>query len=154
MLDCVIELLLQHGLCLRHEGLLIFPSLFQPTQSDPGTALSHASSLHYDFSGPIDNIYASLITSLAISRRFGQVRLWENRAEFGRAGEDVSGLRRVRQEGQGDRGHARLEVYFDTTTPAMTRELFVNLVEEHLSARGVELLERLSLTCECGRVIS
>ncbi|HEX8825761.1 MAG TPA: metallophosphoesterase, partial [Archangium sp.] len=30
VLSCVIELLIEHGVCLRHEGLLIFPSLFQP----------------------------------------------------------------------------------------------------------------------------
>ncbi len=154
VLECVIEMLLEHGLCLRHEGLLIFPSLFRPSRPEHGTAFTNAISLHYDFSGPIDNIYASLVTSLAISRRFGPVRLWENRAEFGRAGEDVSGVRRVKQEGQGSRGHARLEVYFDTTTPVSTREVFVNLIEEHLRARGVELLERLSLTCVCGRSIA
>lgn len=152
VLDCVIELLLEHGLCLRHEGLLVFPSLFRPTQAESGADFSHAISLQYDFSGPIDNIYASLVTSLAVSRRFGPMRLWEDRAEFGRAGKDSSGVRRVRQGRQGARGHARLDVYFDTETPRSTRELFVNLVEEHLRERGVELLERLTITCACGRV--
>jgi small GTP-binding protein len=152
VLDCVIELLIEHGLCLRHEGLLIFPSLFRPTEVGAGGAdTSLASSLHYDFSGPIDNIYASLITSLAISRRFGPMRLWQDRAEFGRAGEDASGVRRVKQGSRAVQGHARLEVYFEPGTPSDTRELFVNFIEEHLAQRGVELLERLSVTCACGR---
>jgi WD40 repeat protein/predicted phosphodiesterase len=155
VLDCVIELLLEHGLCLRHEGLLIFPSLFRPTQSEAGGAdFSHPISLLYDFSGAIDNIYASLIASLAISRRFGPMRLWQDRAEFGRAGEDSSGVRRVKQGSQSVRGHARLEVYFDANTPKGTRELFVNLIEEHLREQGVELLERLTITCTCGRVFA
>jgi small GTP-binding protein len=154
IIDCVIELLLEHGLCLRHEGLLIFPSLFRPTQSEMGTDFPHAISLHYDFSGPIDNIYASLVTSLALSRRFGTMRLWQNRAEFGRAGEDSSGIRRVREGREGTRGHARLDVYFDQETPAATRELFVNIIEEHLREQGVDLLERLSITCTCGRVFA
>ncbi|MFE8597103.1 metallophosphoesterase [Archangium violaceum] len=152
VLDCVVQLLLEHGLCLRHEGLLIFPSLFRPEQSETGTDFPHAVSLLYDFSGAIDNIYASLITSLAVSRRFGRVRLWENRAEFGRAGEDTSGVRRVQQAGQGARGHARLDVYFDVNTPQSTRELFVSFVEEHLREQGVHLLEKLDITCACGRV--
>jgi hypothetical protein len=152
VLDCVVELLLEHGLCLSHEGQLIFPSLFPLKQSEAGADFPHAISLHYDFSGPIDNIYASLVTSLAISRRFGPVRLWENRAEFGRAGGDASGVRRVRQGSQGARGYARLDVYFDTGTPAATRELFVNFIEEHLREQGVELLERLAITCKCGTV--
>ena len=152
VLDCVIELLLEHGLCLRHEGLLIFPSLFRPTQAEAGQDFPHAISLHYDFSGPIDNIYASLVTSLALSRRFGPMRLWQDRAEFGRAGQDSSGVRRVREGRQGARGYARLDVYFDPETPRATRELFVNIIEEHLREHGVELLERLSITCACGRV--
>jgi GTPase SAR1 family protein/predicted phosphodiesterase len=155
VLDCVIDLLIEHGLCLRHEGLLIFPSLFRPTQSDPGgEELAHAISLHYDFSGPIDNIYASLITSLALSRRFGAMRLWQDRAEFGRAGEDSSGVRQVKQDGRAARGYARLDVYFDPGTPSATRELFVSFIEEHLSERGVELLERLAVTCRCERVFA
>jgi small GTP-binding protein len=152
VLDCVIELLLEHGLCLRHEGLLIFPTLFRPTEDDASTDFSRAISLHYDFSGPIDNIYASLITSLALSRRFGPMRLGKDRAEFGRAGEDSSGVRRVKEGSQGARGYARLDVYFDTATPQGTRELFVNLIEEHLREHGVTLMERLSITCVCGRV--
>ena len=155
VLDCVIALLIEHGICLKHEGLLIFPSLFRPTQSEPGGAeLSHAISLHYDFSGPIDNIYASLITSLALSRRFGPMRLWQDRAEFGRAGEDSSGVRQVKQGNHAARGYARLDVYFDPGTASATRELFVSFIEEHLSESGVELLERLAVTCVCGRTFA
>ena len=154
VLDCVIELLLEHGLCLRHEGLLIFPSLFRPTQEDAGQDFAHAISLHYDFSGPIDNIYASLVTSLALSRRFGSMRLWQDRAEFSLAGQESSGVRRVREGRQGARGYARLDVYFAPETPRSSRELFVNVIEEHLLEQGVELLERLSITCACGRVFA
>ena len=152
VLESVIELLLEHGLCLRHEGLLIFPSLFRPTEAVAGEDFSHSISLHYDFSGPIDNIYASLVTSLALSRRFGAMRLGKERAEFGRAGTDSSGVRRVKEGSKGARGHARLDVYFDPTTPQSTRELFVTLIEEHLREHGVTLMERLAITCACGQV--
>jgi small GTP-binding protein len=152
VLNCVIEMLIEHGLCLHHEGLLIFPSLFQPKHSESGAEFTHPISMHYDFFGPIENIYASLITSLAISQRFGPMRLWMDRAEFGQAGKDASGVRRVRSQSQGARGIARLDLYFDDGTDAKTRELFVNFVERHLHDHGVELLERLSITCVCGRV--
>ncbi|WP_224368195.1 metallophosphoesterase [Hyalangium versicolor] len=154
VLNCVIELLIEHGLCLRHQGLLVFPSLFQPTHAESGADFSHAISLHYDFFGPIDNIYASLITSLAVSQRFGPMRLWENRAEFGQPGVDSSGVRRVRNLSQGVRGIAQLDVYFDEGTDSKTRDLFVNFVEQHLRENGVELLERLTVTCVCGKVFS
>jgi len=152
VLDCVIELLLEHGVCLRHEGLLIFPSLFRPTEGMAEVDAPRSSSLYYDFSGPIDNIYASLITSLALSRHFGAMRLGKDRAEFGRAGENSSGVRRVKEGSKAARGQARLDVYFDGTTPQGTRELFVNLIEEHLREHGVTLMERLSITCACGQV--
>ncbi len=154
VLNCVIELLIEHGLCLRHEGLLIFPSLFQPTHSESGTDFSHAISLQYDFFGPIDNIYASLVTSLAISQRFGPMRLWENRAEFGQAGKDASGVRRVQSRSQGARGFAQLDVYFDEGTDQKTRDLFVNFIERHLREHGVDLRERLAVTCACGKVFA
>jgi small GTP-binding protein len=154
VLNCVIELLIEHGVCLRHEGLLIFPSLFQPTHGESEADFAHAISMHYDFFGPIDNIYASLITSLAVSRHFGPMRLWENRAEFGQAGKDSSGVRRVRSQSQGARGIAQLDVFFDEGTDPKTRELFVNFVEQHLRENGVELLERLTVTCACGENFS
>jgi small GTP-binding protein len=154
VLNCVIELLIEHGLCLRHEGLLIFPSLFQPTLSESGSDFSHTISLQYDFFGPIDNIYASLVTSLAVSQHFGPMRLWENRAEFGQAGKDSSGVRRVQSRSQGARGFARLDVYFDDGTDLKTRDLFVSFIERHLREHGVELRERLALTCACGKAFS
>ena len=40
----------------------------------------------YDFSGAIDNIYSSLVVHLAVSERFGRVRLWEDGAEFEQPG--------------------------------------------------------------------
>lgn len=152
ILDCVVEMLLQHGLCLRHQGLLVFPSLFPPAA--PGAGPTHAVSLSYEFSGPVDNIYASLITATAMSHGFGAMRLWEDRAEFGQAGQDTVGVRRAQAAGQQARGHARLELYFDPETPESKRELFVSYVDMHLRSQGVEIAERLAITCACGQVFS
>jgi WD40 repeat protein/GTPase SAR1 family protein/3',5'-cyclic AMP phosphodiesterase CpdA len=148
ILDCVVEMLLQHGLCLRHQGLLVFPSLFPPAM--PGAGLTHAVSLSYEFSGPVDNIYASLITAIAMSHGFGAMRLWEDRAEFGQAGQDTVGIRCIQAAEQQARGTARLELYFDPETPESKRELFVSYVDMHLRNQNVELVERLAITCACG----
>ncbi len=102
ILDCVVELLLENGAALRHEGLLVFPSLFQATEHDAG--FNHTIALYYELSGAVDSIYASLVTALAMSRQFGAVRLWEDRAELRRAGEGTTGVRRVQRGGQGARG--------------------------------------------------
>ncbi|WNG48784.1 hypothetical protein F0U60_35215 [Archangium minus] len=152
VLDCVIELLLQHGLCLRHEGLLIFPSLFLLAPSEPGTGAAPVASRAYVFSGPVDNIYASLVTALALSRGFGAMRLWEDRAEFGEPGQNVSGVRKVQRAEQQARGVARLEVYFEAGTPEATRKLFLSFIDTHLHEQGVEFVEQRSVACGCGHV--
>ncbi|MFL5356781.1 metallophosphoesterase [Archangium sp.] len=153
VLDCVIELLLQHGLCLRHQGLLIFPSLFLLSPSEPG-AEAAVPSRAYAISGPVDNIYASLVTAIALSRGFGPMRLWEDRAEFGEEpGQDSCGVRKVQRSEQQARGVARLEVYFDAGTPETTRRLFLSYVDTHLREQGVEFVEQRSVSCRgCGHV--
>jgi small GTP-binding protein len=154
VLDCVIELLLEHGVCFRHEGLLVFPSLFRPSGAGDDAPLPHAISLYYDFSGAIDNIYASLVASLAMSRRFGHPRLWEDRAEFSLGAKGVSGVRKVERKGGAARGVAHLDVYFDEHASAEARALFVGFIEDHLGAHGVEILEHLQMTCPCGETFS
>jgi small GTP-binding protein len=145
VLECVTELLLEHGICLRHEGLLIFPSLFQaaPDNSD---SMHHSISLYYDFSGAIDNIYSSLVVKLAISERFGRVRLWEDRAEYEVADQGLCGLRKVRQR----MGLAHLDLYFSEDTSKETRDLFTVVIEEHLQKEGIRITEVLDVICRCG----
>ncbi|WP_199693788.1 metallophosphoesterase [Sorangium cellulosum] len=148
VLDCVVELLLQHGICIRHEGLLVFPSLFQPNEHNPPSP--HPVALYYEFSGAVDNIYASVVTSLAVGRAFGPMRLWDDRAEFSRAGQGTAGVRRSQRGGAGARGIARLDVYFDEGASETTRQLFVGYVEDHLREHGVDIVEQLTMTCACG----
>ncbi|AET65710.1 hypothetical protein Mhar_2360 [Methanothrix harundinacea 6Ac] len=145
ILECVVQLLIEHGICLQHEGLLIFPTLFKPTVTDRVGSVSHSISLYYDFSGAIDNIYSSLVAWLAISERFGRSRFWEDRAEFEIAGKGACGLRKI------DRGSgfAHLDVYFEDRTPQEMRDLFISFVESHLRQYGIEIQERIEITCKC-----
>lgn len=148
VLDCVVELLLQHGICIRHEGLLVFPSLFQPNEHNPPSA--HPVALYYEFSGAVDNVYAFIVTSLAVGRAFGPMRLWDDRAEFSRAGHGTAGVRRSQRGGAGARGIARLDVYFDEGADEMTRQVFVGYVEDQLREHGVDIVEQLATSCACG----
>jgi len=147
VLECVVQLLVEHGVCFRHEGLLIFPSLFRPTEKETGAALPHSVSLYYDFSGAVDNIYASLVAWLVIGKDFGRVRLWEDRAEFEAAGRGACGLRKVER----GRGFAHIDVYFEERTPHPTRDLFISFVEDHLRRHDVEITEHIEMPCaNCG----
>ena len=66
------QLLVDHGIALRHAGQLIFPALFPATTAADDANIAQTVSLYYDFSGAIDNLYSSLVVSLALSERFGR----------------------------------------------------------------------------------
>jgi GTPase SAR1 family protein len=146
VLECTVQLLLEHGICFQHEGLLVFPTLFPAAPAMADTALPHTVSLYYDFAGAIDNIYASLVAWLVLAQDFGRVRLWSDRAEFEAGKDGLCGLRKVTRTG----GFAHVDVYFEATTPPASQELFISCVEEHLLLHGVEIQEHVAITCQCG----
>lgn len=143
VLECVVELLIRSGICFRNAGLLIFPTLFPSTEPGKDVSAKHSVSLYYDFSGAIDNIYASLVAYLGVVGDFGAVRLWANRAEFESPGKGLCGVQRVIRP----RGFAQLDVFFDGLTPTSKQEMFVNFIKNHLHEHGIDIQERLAVTC-------
>ncbi len=146
VLECVVQLLLDRGICLRHEGRLVFPALFRPTEGTTEETTPALGLLHYDFSGAVSNIYSELVAALTISERFGPVRLWEDRAEFGYRDSGVYGFRKV------DRGYgfASLDIFFKGDPPVESAQLFTSFVEERLRDQGVDIIEQAAMTCRCG----
>jgi small GTP-binding protein len=144
VLECVVQLLLEHGVCFSHEGLLVFPSLFTSKEKEEeAEAVLQSASLYYDFSGAIDNIYASLVAWLVIVKNFGRVRIWRDRAEFAFPRKGACGVRKVDR----GRGLARLDVYFESNTPERMRDLFRSFVEDHLRRNGLDITEHLDVFC-------
>ncbi len=145
VIECVVQLFLERGICLRYGGILVFPTLFTESADTEADALSHPRPLYYDFDGPIDNIYASLVARLAISGEWGPVMLWCNRAEY----EDPHGgvLAIVRKDRGRGKGH--LDLYVSTAVEPERRELFIKFVEDHLRTNGVAVLEGLAFECHC-----
>ena len=147
VLESVMQLLLERGICFRHEGLLIFPTLFPGVQAREAAKSGESIPLYYDFSGPIDNIYSALVVTLALSERFGRVRLWADGAEYEHSGQGVCGLKKVSNH----RGIAHVDLYFSTETPTELRNLFIVFIEDHLRNEGVSITEGLQLRCTaCG----
>ncbi|MEP7339331.1 MAG: TIR domain-containing protein [Acidobacteriota bacterium] len=147
VIECVIELMIEHGLSLKHERLLVFPTLFPESVASDDEKVKHTVSLYYDFSGAIDNIYSSLVAQLAASGKFGRVRLWKDRAEFDLAGQGVCGLQRMDRPG----GWSHLDLLFGEKVSEETRDLFTVFVEEHLQKEGITIREVLEMDCQkCG----
>jgi small GTP-binding protein len=150
ILECVAELLIEHGICIRHDGLLVFPSLFNPVENEGSDRLPHSVSLYYDFTGAIDNIYASLIARLTLASEFGTSRLWAGRAEFDAPSKGVCGIRQVKRK----TGLAHLDIYFAEDTDQTRRDLFIRFVEDHLRRSGIQVSEHQAIQCrECEYVI-
>lgn len=141
VLESAVRLMIERGLCFDHQGLLIFPTLFDDCAPHHGT-LPPSAPIYYDFNGPIDNIYASLVARLAVSETFGPVRLWARYAEFGESSGGAFGLRRADSIG---RGH--LDLYFDASTNPGLRRLFRDFVNDHLIGEGISVLSGLAFAC-------
>ena len=146
VVECTVQLMLEHGICFQHEGLLIFPSLFAPALESAVARLPHTVSLYYDFAGAIDNIYASLVAWLVLAKEFGKVRLWSDRAEFEVKDGGLCGLVKRGRPG----GFAHVDVYFEAETPEPRRKEFISFVEDHLARNGVEIHEHVAIKCACG----
>jgi WD40 repeat protein len=149
VLECVIQLLVEKNLCLEHEGLLVFPHLFESLGAAGRDELAHRVPIYYDFSGAIDNIYSSLVVRLHLSGDFGAVRMWQDRVEYQTTSGGLFGLRKV-----GDRkGLAHLNLYFDGKTKKGKRDLFIGFVDEHLRKEGVDITDILTVRCPCGETL-
>lgn len=142
VLECIVELMIQHGICFRHGGLLVFPTLF-PDGDPENQELAHSVSLYYDFSGAIDNIYASLVAKLMVSEAFGEGRLWADSVEFDQPDKGVCGIRQRKRKG----GLAHVDLFFAEDTATKRRELFTTFVDEHLRANGVSIQEHQAIQC-------
>ena len=145
VLECVVQLLLAHGICFRHQGLLIFPSLFAETLIGEEDNIFGAS-IYYNFSGAIDNIYSSLIAKLATVDAFGVVRISRGKAHFEKTGQGICGIHNITTR----EGFAQLDLYFSDDCKEHIRDLFAVFVEEHLRIEGVEIAEELAIACPKG----
>jgi hypothetical protein len=138
----VARLMVERGLCFDHQGLLVFPTLFGDLAEHQGS-LPPSAPIYYDFSGPIDNIFASLVGRLTIGQKFGDVRLWKQYAEFGPNAEESFGIRRADRS----KGKGHLDLFFGPKTGVAERRLFRDFVDDHLAKEGVKISSGLAFPC-------
>ncbi len=142
VLECVVRLMIERGLCFDQQGLLVFPTLFSDLAEVQGE-LPPSAPIYYDFNGAIDNIYASLVARLRTSGRFGAVRLWARYAEFG-AEARTFGIRRADKS----KGRGHLDLMFGAGASQDDRSLFRDFVDDHLKSEGVNVLSGLAFACQ------
>ena len=143
------QTLVDHGLCLREHtpkgALLVFPSYFKrerPELKDhPGVCVT------YRFSGPLDEIYATLVVRLHHTQTFEKDQLWRFAADFKTLAGKRAGLKMTKL----NEGAAEITVYFEAGVPVETEAAFILYVHEHLTAKGKEVVRERHYVCpHCG----
>ena len=154
ILECAVQLLVARRVCLLVDRMLVFPQLFEERGIAPAsTAEAVRTEFAYDFTGPIQHVYANIAVSLALAGRFGEPRYWADRAEYRLPSGEFFGLAVHR----GDRkrfGKGEIEIYFSLRSPETLRQDFYAAVVSRLSENKVRLEEKQKRTCETtGRII-
>lgn len=139
------QTLVERGLCLREHTevgpLLIFPSYYRRERPD---RLGHPAALvSYQFSGFLDDIYATLVVRLHHTKPFEQDQLWRYAADFKTLTGKQLGVKMSRRTA----GAGELEVYFDPTIPVEEKIIFSRYIHEHLLQKGQTVVRLRHYLC-------
>jgi small GTP-binding protein len=134
-----------HGLCLREHTergtLLVFPSYFK--RERPELEGHPAVFVTYQFSGALEEIYATLVVRLHHTPAFEKDQLWRFAADFRTQGGKRAGLK---MEKKGE-GAAEIAVYFEPGVPEDTKVTFIRYVHEHLKVKAQDLVRLRHYVC-------
>jgi hypothetical protein len=123
--------------CLRQlcddSALLVFPSYFRRERPEQPT---HPSVLvTYHFTGPVEEIYATLVVRLHHTVAFETEELWRFAADFKTQTGKRLGLKLTPET----EGAARLEVYFTPDVDETSRVIFLRYIDNHLTEHGLDV---------------
>lgn len=148
-LHAMVEALVKRGLCMREQtdtgALLIFPSYYRRERPD---LIGHPAVLvSYQFTGFLDDIYATLVVRLHHSEAFARDQLWHYAADMKTLTGRQLGIKLIRRaEGAGE-----LDVYFDPAIPQEEQIIFSKYVHEHLLGKAQDVVRLRHYVCpHCG----
>jgi len=141
-----------HGLCLREHTdkgtLLIFPSYFKRERPElDGHPLVLVT---YQFSGPLDEIYSTLVVRLHHTPAFERDRLWRFAADFKTPAGKRLGLKMTKKA----EGKADMEIYFEQGISNDMQVTFIRYVHDHLKIKAQDVHRLRHYVCgKCGNPI-
>lgn len=152
LLHATVELFLRLGLALEQDGNLVFPSKFN-TQM-PALAQDPVVEVEFNFEGPVESLYTTLVVKLYYGGIFRLKKLWKNAAEFLNAREAICGLQ---LQSDGD-GRGILKVFYAERLSDDDKALFLKIVADHFEDKGVSVqrqrIYRCSNCCEVARELA
>jgi len=147
LLYTVVELFLDRELALRSgptNDLLVFPSKFN--RKVPDIPQPPVREVVYYFTGPIEEIYATLVVRLFYSDAFELKDLWKNAAEFYDVRRRICGFELERTE----EGEGVISTFFDNKTSLESKVLFSRFIHDHLNRRALPTSVRRERIYRCG----
>ncbi|MES1242737.1 MAG: DUF4365 domain-containing protein [Acidobacteriota bacterium] len=137
--------------CLRQpygsKCLLTFPSYFRrerPQQPNHPSVL-----VTYRFTGPVDEIYSTLVVRLHHTEAFDSTDLWKDAADFRTQAGAALGLTLTRES----EGTSRLDAYFSPEVDESSRILFLLYLDKHLKEHAGTVVRLRHYSCvnkKCG----
>jgi small GTP-binding protein len=145
LLRAMLQTFLDRSLCLEEETQegtqLVFPSYFK--RDRPELPRHPAVLTTYGFTGPIDEIYATLVVRLYYTNDFEKDQLWKNAADFKTlAGKQAGFLLEKKADDT-----AELAVYFEPGVQEDTQVSFIKYIHEHLLKRAETVERQRSYVC-------
>ncbi len=145
LLQAMVQTFLERSLCLREQTpggtMLVFPSYFR--RERPELPEYPHVFVTYGFSGPLEEIYSTLVVRLSYSDGFSKDQLWKDAADFKTSAGKRAGLM-MRDKGE---GKAEIVIYFEPDVSEDMKVTFIKYVHEHLLARGQYVTRVRSYVC-------
>ena len=149
VLRAMLQTFVSRGLCLPEktgEGtILVFPSYFR--RERPELEKHPAILVTYQFSGMLDEIYATLVVRLHHTKPFDKHQLWRYAADFKTQSGKIVGLKMTKKT----EGAAEITIYFEKEIPDETKVVFIRYVHDHLKAKDENVTRKRHYVCpHCG----
>ncbi len=150
LLPALVELFLKRALAWTQDTdrgpMMVFPSFVRRPRAEapprPGKTVV------YRFTGPLEEIYCTLVVRLHYSGLFASTKLYRQAVDF----QTVTGRLAALTMHEPDAEHGELEIYFGDKLDADVQAPFQKFVDDHLRPKA-QGLERLRNFCcpKCGR---
>jgi small GTP-binding protein len=155
LLDSAAVLFLEHNVCFREtdplngRAYLVFPELINLKKPLIAYDAITEDSVAYTVSGPMENVYASLVVLMGYTQTFTRTNQWRNHARYEVGTGHVCGFRlEAEREGELD-----FVLYFGTNTDALVRKLFQSLFENFLARHNLTVQRFEPVECSNGHTL-
>lgn len=146
LLRATVQTFLDRSLCTRVDTdkgtQLVFPSYFKIDRPDAPNVPPVV--VTYGFSGPLDEIYSTLVVRLHYTEIFENPDLWRYAADFTTQAGNKLGLHLKKK----NQGTAELEVYFDANVDINSKVSFIKYIHEHLKKYAADVTRVRSYVCK------